>query len=127
MDVVRPQTKNAIWDVVIGLWSRVAPLLSPWCAWREVPTGVNLNQYAGSGSIIRWHSDDEPLFGPQNAPKLKVSMSLGNSVEFKVRRRMQGEVPSLITLDHGDLLVMDGLTQSEYVLCTASGLQGPPG
>ena len=33
--------------------------------------------------------------------------------------------PSLITLDHGDLLVMDGLTQSEYVHCTASGLQGP--
>ena len=38
---------------------------------------------------------------------------------------MQGEVPSLITLDHGDLLVMDGLTQSEYAHCTASGLQGP--
>ena len=42
-----------------------------------------------------------------------------------MRRRVQGEVPSLITLDHGDLLVMDGLTQSEYVHCTASGLQGP--
>ena len=37
----------------------------------------------------------------------------------------RGSVPSLITLDHGDLLVMDGLTQSEYVHCTASGLQGP--
>ena len=51
-------------------------------------------------------------------------MSLGNSVEFKVRRG-RCSVPSLITLDHGDLLVMDGLTQSEYVHCTASGLQGP--
>ena len=51
-------------------------------------------------------------------------MSLGNSVEFKVRRG-QGSVPSLITLDHGDLLVMDGLTQSECVHCTVSGLQGP--
>ena len=29
--------------------------------------GVNLNQYAGSGSFIRWHSDNEPLFGPQNS------------------------------------------------------------
>ena len=45
-------------------------------------------------------------------------------MEFKVRRG-RGKVPSLITLDHGDLLVMDGLTQSEYVHCTASGLQGP--
>ena len=88
-------------------------------------TGVNLNRYSGPGSHIRWHSDNEPLFGPQNSPKLIVSMSLGNSVDFKVRRRGQGRVPSLITLDHGDLLVMDGLTQSEYVHCTASGLQGP--
>ena len=49
-------------------------------------------------------------------------MSLGNSVDFKVRRRGLGKVPSPITLDRGDLLVMDGLTQSEYVHCTASGL-----
>ena len=80
-----------------------------------MPTGVNLNRYSGPSSFIRWHSDNEPLFGPQNAPKLTVSMGLGNSVDFKVRRRGQGKVPSLITLDHGDLLVMDGLAQSEYV------------
>ena len=89
-----------------------------------MPTGVNLNRYSGPSSSISWHSDNEPLFGPQNSPKLIVSMSLGNSVEFKVRR-VQGGVPSPITLDHGDLLVMDGSTQSEYVHCTASGLQGP--
>ena len=104
---VRAQTDNAVWDGVLGLWGRVAPLLSPRCARREVPTGVNLNGYSGPSSCIRWHNDNEPLFGPQNAPKLIVSMSLGNSVEFKVRR-VQGSVPSLITLDHGDLLVMDG-------------------
>ena len=28
--------------------------------------GMNLNQYAGLGSFIPWHSDNEPLFGPQN-------------------------------------------------------------
>ena len=117
--VVRPQTMIAIWHGVIGLWGRVAPLLSPWCASREVPTGVNLNGCSGPSSCIRWHGDNEPLFGPQNAPKLMVSVS-----QFKVRCRMQGEVPSLISLDHGDPLVMDGPTQSEYVHCTASGLQG---
>ena len=42
-----------------------------------------------------------------------------------MRRRAPGSVPSPIRLDHGDLLVMDVLTQSEYVHCTASGLQGP--
>ena len=34
---VRPQTNDAIWPGVIGL-------CSPWCARREVPTGVNLNR-----------------------------------------------------------------------------------
>ena len=110
---VRPQTNIAIWDWVIGLWGRVAPFLSPWCGKKDVPTGVNLNQYAGPSSFIRWHSDNEPLFGPQN------------SLEFMVRRRAPGKVPSLIRLDHGNVLVMDGLAQSEYEHCTASGLQGP--
>ena len=67
---VRPQTNNAIWDGVIGFWGRVAPFLTPCCGKKDVPTGVNLNQYAGPGSFIRRHSDNEPLFGPQNFPKL---------------------------------------------------------
>ena len=83
------------------------------------------NQYAGPGSLIRWRSDNEPLFGTQNSPKLIAILSLGNSVELKVRRRAPGKVPSLIRLDHGDVLVMDGLDQSEYEHCTASGRQGP--
>ena len=108
---VRPQTNKAIWAGVINLWSRVAPFLVLWCDKKELPTGVNLNLYSGPRSFVRWHSDNEPLFGPQNALKLIVSMSLGNSVEFKVRRRGQGKVPL-----------------SDYVgpwYCTASGLQGP--
>ena len=121
----RPQTNNAIWDGVIGLWGRVAHFLSPWCGKKDVPTEVNLNQYAGPGSLIRWHSDNDPLFGPQNSPELIFSLSLGNSVEFMVRRRALGKVPSSILLDHGEVLVMDGLAQSEYEHCTASELQGP--
>ena len=42
-----------------------------------------------------------------------------------MRRRSSRNVPSSIRLDHGDTLVMDGLAQSEYEHCTASGLQGP--
>ena len=122
---VRPQTNNAIWDGVIGLWGTFAPFLSPWCGKKDVPTGLNLNQYAGSESFIRWHGDNEPLFGPQNFPKLIVSLSLGNSVEFILRRRLSGTVPSSIRLDHGDVLVMDGLAQAEYEHCTASELKGP--
>ena len=97
----------------------VAPFLSPWCGKKDVPTGVNLNQYAGPGSFIRWHSDNEPLFGPQNSPTLIVSLILGNSEEFMVRRRASGNFPSSVRLDHGDVLVVDGLAQSEYEHCTA--------
>ena len=87
---VRPKTKDAIWDGIIGLWSSVALLLSPWCARGNVPTGVNLNRYSGSRSCIPGHSDNESLFGPLNSAELFVSLSLSNSVEFKVRRRAPG-------------------------------------
>ena len=90
---VRPQTNNAIWNGATGLWGRVAPFLSLWCGKKDVPTGVNLNRYTGSGSFIRWLSDNEPLFGLQKLPELIVSVSLGNSVEFMVRRRASGNVP----------------------------------
>ena len=117
---------DSSWDGVNSLWSRVAHLLSPWCARGNVPTGVNLEPVLWlQDSCIPWHSDNEPLFGPQNQPKLIVSMSLGHSVEFKVRRRAPGDVPSSIQVDHGDLLVMDGLAQLEYAHRTVSGLQGP--
>ena len=109
---VRPQTNKAIWDGVIGLWGRVAPFLSPWCGKKELPTGVNLNHYDGSRSCVHWHSDNESLFGPRDSPKLIVSLSLGNPVEFKVRR-VSDSVTSSITLDHGDVLVMDGSAQLE--------------
>ena len=86
------------------MWSRVAPLLSPWCARGNMPTGANLNQYSGPRPCITWHSGNESLFGPPNQPELIVSTSLGHSVEFQVRRA-PSDVPSSITLDHGDLLV----------------------
>ena len=85
--------------------------------------GVNLNRYSGSDSCIRWHSDNESLFGPQCQPKLIIGVGFGHSVEFQVRRRRYG-VPSPIQLDHGDILVMDGLAQSEYEHRTVTGLQG---
>ena len=72
-----------------------------------------------------WHRDDERLFGHPSEPKVVVSMSLGHSVLFKLRRRTPENSPSEIWLDHGDLLVMDGLTQSEYEHSATSELSGP--
>ena len=122
---VGPQSCSSIWNGAMGLWGRVAPLLSPWCSAREMPSGVNLNRYARCGSSTPWHSDHEPLFGDQGDPKVIVSMSLGSSVDFRVRARGRRNAPSSTRLDHGDLLVMDGLAQSEYEHLTSSELQRP--
>ena len=122
---VLPQANPSVFTEAVNLWSRVASLLTPWCAKGEVPTGVNLNRYAGDGSCIPWHCDNERLFGSPFEPKVIVSMSLGHSVLFKLRRRAPENTPSQIWLDHGDLLVMDGLTQYEYEHSTASELEGP--
>ena len=85
---------------------------------------MNLKRYSGSGSCIPWHSDNESLFGPPNQPKLTVSVSSGHSVVFQVRP-VPGDVPSSIALGRGDVLVMDGLAQSEYAHHTVPGLQQP--
>ena len=122
---VLPQANPSVFTEAVNLWSRVASLLTPWCAKGEVPTGMNLNRYSGDGSCIPWHCDNEPLFGSPFEPKVIVSMSLGHSALFKLRRRTPENTPSQIRLDHGDLLVMDGLTQLEYVHSTASELEGP--
>ena len=105
---VLPQANPSVFTEAVNLWSRVASLLTPWCAKGEMPTGVNLNRYAGNGSFIPWHCDNERLFGSPFEPKVIVSMSLGHSALFKLRRRASENTPSQIRLDHGDLLVMDG-------------------
>ena len=51
------------WPLLAGVWRAIAPLMKPWCAEGEVPTAANLNLYRGWKSCVRWHSDDEPLFG----------------------------------------------------------------
>ena len=45
-------------------------------------------------------------------------------METKIRR-VSDSVTSSDTLNHGDVLVMDGSAQSEYLHCTMPGLQGP--
>ena len=68
---------------------------------------------------VRRHSDNEGLFGRQGESKLIVSMSFGVSALFRWKPG-----PSLDSdagsswLHHGDLLVMDGCCQDEYLHCT---------
>ena len=90
--------------------------------------GVRFRLCRLPGSRVHWCvCDDQPVFGPQNSLKLAVSMSVGYSVEFQLRRRTPGAAPSSVRLDHGDILVMDGLAQSEYEHRTVSGAAGSLG
>ena len=91
---VLPQANPSVFTEAVNLWSRVASLLTPWCTKGKVPTGVNLNRYAGNGSCIPWHCDNERLFGSPFEPKVIVSMSLGHSVLFNLRRRAPENTPS---------------------------------
>ena len=76
-------------DGVVGLWSRVAPLLSPLVCKGRVPTGVNLNRYSGSGDHVSLGTAiTNPCSVPPNKPKLIVSMSLGHSVVFQGSSRV---------------------------------------
>ena len=88
-----------------------------------MPSAANLNLYGGSRSHVSWHCDDEPLFGGIGDPKLIVSLSLGSSVTFKWKAKSCSDSEaSSCRLHHGDLLVMDGRCQDEYLHCTGSGL-----
>ena len=84
--------------------------------------------YGGSGSCVRWHSDDEVLFGGQGESKLIVSVSIGFSALFRWKPWPSPDCEADSTwLHHGDLLVMDGrCCQDEYLHSTDTRLDGEP-
>ena len=73
---------------------------------------------------MAWHSDNEPLFGKRGEPKLIVSMSFGTRALFKWKgKSCPDSEANSCWLDHGDLLVMDGQYQDEFLHCTDPGLE----
>ena len=93
--------------------------MKPWCAEGNVPTAANLDLYRGGKSHVGWHSDDEPLFGERRDAKLIVSVSFGTQALFKWRGKscLDSDAGSC-WLGHGDILVVDGEFQDEFVHCT---------
>ena len=122
---VGPHTGCRSWELLRDLWRAIAPHMAPWCAIGDVPTCANLNYYGGSGSCVRWHSDDEVLFGGRGESKLIVSVSVGFSALFRWKPRSCPDCEADSTwLHHGDLLVMDGRCQDEYLHSTDPRLDG---
>ena len=122
---IGPHTGMRCKALLSFLWrTYVAPLMKPWCAEGEVPSAANLNFYRGRNSRVSWHSDDEPLFGGSGVHKLIVSVSFGASALFKWKgKSCLDSVERSCWLDHGDILVMDGQCQDEFLHCTSPGLE----
>ena len=91
-----------------------------------MPTAANLNLHGGRDSCVRWHCDDEPLFGEGGGgkSKLMVSVSFGCQALFwwKGKSCPDGE-EHLCCLGHGDILVMKSQCQDEFLHCTDPGLE----
>lgn len=83
----------------------------------EPVTGARFNSVLGNlyrdgRDSVAWHADDERELGPE--PTI-ASLSLGASRTFLIKpRRACGEV-SALELRHGDLLVMSGRSQADYL------------
>ena len=119
---IGPHTGERCWPLPAGVWRAIAPLMQPWCAEGEVPTAANLNLYRGWKSCVGWHCDDEPLFGKCGDAKLIVSVSLGTFTVFRWRRQScPSDEGGSCRLDHGDILVMDGQCQDEFLHRTDPG------
>ena len=119
---IGPHTGERCWPLLAGVWRAIAPLMKPWCAEGDLPTAANLNLYRGWKSCVGWHCDDEPSFGKCGDAKLIVSVSLGSFALFRWRRQScSSDEGSSCRLDHGDILVMDGQCQDEFLHRTSPG------
>lgn len=82
------------------------------------------NLYRDGNDGVGWHSDDEPLFGPE--PDVG-SLSYGAARTFKVRRKDDHKVTQTFQLEDGDLLYMPTGFQREWqhTLTTTKKPVGP--
>ena len=69
------------------------------------------NLYRGGKDSVSWHADDEPELG--KTPTI-ASISLGEARKFSFKRRDGTEKVDLL-LEGGDLLVMRGNTQRDWL------------
>ena len=69
------------------------------------------NLYRDGRDSVAWHADDEPALG---AEPVIASVSLGATRRFALRRRDKTKTFS-VDLGHGDLLVMSGRIQQQWL------------
>lgn len=74
---------------------------------------VLANYYRDGRDSVAWHADDEPELGSE---PMIASVSLGASREFAIKPRARADARRWrVMLDHGDLLLMRGRSQLDYL------------
>lgn len=77
------------------------------CEWGCRPNSCNINLYEDGQDHVGWYSDDEILFGRPNIDKVIISLSLGASRRFQVRRKWDRENVLDRELHSGDIITME--------------------
>lgn len=80
-----------------------------------IETGFNavlMNFYRDGSDSIGWHSDSEPILGRD---PVVASLSLGHQRVFRMRSKADRQRILEIPLGHGDLFLMAGSTQHEWM------------
>jgi alkylated DNA repair dioxygenase AlkB len=92
------------------------PLLAMWRTDLEEHTGASfnsvlLNWYRDGRDANGWHADDEPELGRE---PIIASLSLGATRRMAFKRR-DGSATWRVDLAHGDLVVMRGRSQADWL------------
>ncbi len=94
-------------------------LLRPLCQGIEdgrPPDGANFNMYRDESDSVGWHADDEPLFDAVRREASILSLSLGDTRAFEVKRRGGKDCDGdELLLGAGDAYLMHGLVQRHFV------------
>ena len=63
---------------------------------------------------LNWHCDNEPIHGSLHHPFTILSLSLGSERLFLIQRKRTPQIIE-IPMRQGDILVMTGLFQKEFL------------
>lgn len=74
--------------------------------------GVLLNRYRTGRDSMGWHADDESEFGEH---PVIASVSFGGTRNFQLKHKRRKELKASVELTHGNLLVMRGGTQANWL------------
>lgn len=113
--------EDAVWKELAGTCAGQDP---------ERPNSCLLNYYADGAHSVDWHADDEPIFEGMLRDCCIVSLSLGASRHFDLRRRRicgpQREHVR-VKLNGGDIVTMEGMFQKhwQHRVPREPGVEGP--